>query len=118
RVPLHLALFLVLLFVWRRARHRTARWLEEDDSLASVAAAFEHPVSSALFLTLLAAPWFYPQLPLLLKLAIRVAAVPPLLRVLDRLVDHPILPGLYALGGFFVLDQLRVLVAPLPLVEQ
>ncbi len=118
RVPLQLAVFVVLLLLWRRARQRTARWLAEDDNLASVAAVFEHPVSSALLLTLLGSAWIYPQPPLALRQAVRIAATPPLLRVLDRLVDRPILPGLYALGAFFVVDQIRSLLAPLALVDQ
>ena len=118
RVPLQLALFVVLLLLWRRARQRTARWLAEDDSLASIAAVFKHPVSSALFITLLSTAWLYPQLPLALRQIVRIAAAVPLLRVVDRLVDRPILPGLFTLGAFFIVDQIRSLLAPLPLVDQ
>ena len=118
RVPFHLMIFAVLLFLWRRARQHTARWLADDSSLASVAAVFEHPVSSALFLSLLMTWWIYPQPPLLLRQAVRIAAVPPLLRVLDRLVDRPILPGFFALGAFFIIDQIRNVVAPFSLLEQ
>lgn len=118
RLPLQLALFVVLLLLWRRARQRTARWLLDDDSLASVAAVFEHPVSSAVFLTLLATLWIYPQPPLVLAKTVWIAATPPLLRVLDGLVDRPILPGLFGLGAFFVIDQLRTMLAALPSIEQ
>ena len=120
RVPLQLAVFVVLLLVWRRARERTKRWLTEDHSLAPVAAVFEHPVSSALFVALLTMSWIYPQPPLLLRQVARIVATVPLLRVVDRLVDRAILPALYGLGAFFVIDQLRSLVAGLsmPLVDQ
>jgi small-conductance mechanosensitive channel len=118
RLPLQLTVFALLLWLWWQARQRTKGWLVEDDSLASVAAVFEHPLSSAVFLTLLLTSWIYPQPPLLLRQAVRIAATPPLLRVLDRLVDRPILPGLYALGAFFAVDQVRNLLAGLPLVDQ
>lgn len=118
RVPFHLALFGLLLMLWRRARRRTASWLAEDHSLEPIAAVFEHPISAALFLSLLATPWMYPQLHVLLRQALRIAATPPLLRILDRLVDRPILPGLYALGAFFVIDQVRALFASISLLDQ
>ena len=79
---------------------------------------FEHPISAALFLTLLATPVIYPQLPILIRQAIRIVAVVPLLRILDRLVDRPIVPGLFVLGAFFMLDQMRTLLAPLTLIDQ
>ena len=118
RVPLQLAVFVLLLLLWRRARERTAAWLAEDGSLASVAAVFEHPTSSALLLTLLATVWVYPQPPLALRQLVRIAATPPLLRVLDRLVDRPILPGLFTLAAFFITDQVRSLLAPVALIDQ
>jgi potassium-dependent mechanosensitive channel len=118
RIPFQFALFVLLLILRRRARQRTARWLEEDHSLAPVAAVFERPIASALFITLLVTPLLYPQLPILLRQAVRIAATPPLLRVLDRLVDRPILPGLYVLGAFFIVDQLRAVLAPESLIEQ
>lgn len=118
RLPLQLALFAALLVLWRRGRRRTAGWLAEDSNLAPVAAVFEHPFSSALFLTLLATPWIYPPAPLVLRQIIRVAATPPLLRVLAGLVDRPIVPGLFALGAFFIVDQVRSVFTPLVLLEQ
>lgn len=118
RVPFQIAVFAVLLALWRGARRRTAGWLAEDSSLASVAAVFEHPLTSALFLALLTTGWIYPQTPLALRRAVAICAVPLLLRVLDRMVDRPILPGLYALGVFFAVDRLRNLVATQPLLEQ
>jgi small-conductance mechanosensitive channel len=118
RLPFQIAVFVLLLILWRRARQRTNRWLADDNSLAPIAAVFEHPISAALFLTLLATPVIYPQLPILLRTAIRIVAVVPLLRILDRLVDRPILPGLFVLGAFFMLDQMRTLLAPLTLVDQ
>jgi len=118
RIPLQLFVFVVLVVAWRRAHQRTERWLAEDTSLSNVAAVFEHPISSALLLTLLCSPWIYPQAPIQLRTIIRIAFVPPLLRVVDRLVDPPLRPGMYLLGAFFVADQLRVVVAPIAALEQ
>ena len=118
RLPLQIALFVVLLLLWRRAHRLTVSWLAEDSNLARVAAVFEHPVSSALFLTILATPWIYPQVPLIARQALRIAATLPLLRVLDRLVDRPLLPGLFALGVFFILDQIRSVITSVGPLEQ
>jgi len=101
RLPLHLFLFTGLFLLWRAARRRTVRWLAEDDSLANVAAVFEHPFSAALLLALVSSLWIYPQAPIQLRTVVRIAAVPPLLRVIDRMVAAPLLPLMYILGAFF-----------------
>jgi potassium-dependent mechanosensitive channel len=118
RLPFQLAVFGVLVWLWRRARQRTARWLADDDTLAPVTAVFEHPICSALFLALLAATWIYPQPPIIFGKTVRIAATPLLLRVLDGLVDPPLLPGLFALGVFFIFDQLRSVLAAQPSIEE
>ncbi|MGH7790417.1 MAG: mechanosensitive ion channel domain-containing protein, partial [Candidatus Binatia bacterium] len=118
RVPLQLLLFVALFAVWRKGRQRTAGWVAEDETIGRIAVVFEHPASAALLLALLASPWIYPQAPIQLVLVVRIACVPVLLRVLDRLVDRPLLPGLYVLGGFFVSDQVRQVLATLPRAEE
>jgi hypothetical protein len=42
----------------------------------------------------------------------------PVLRIMRPLLDPPVVPGLYALGGFFLIDRLRNLAAVLPFLEQ
>ena len=84
-----------------------------ETTAGRIAVVFEHPASAALLLALLASPWIYPQAPIQLSLLVRIACVLPLLRVLDRLVDRPLLPGLYALGAFFVVDNGKGERAPL-----
>ncbi len=118
RVPFQLVLFAVLVLLWRRARLYTAAWAAADQSVASMVDVFTHPVSSALVLTLLASSSFYPQPPLIFTRVVRVAATLPLLRVLYGLVDPPIVPGLFALGAFFIIDQLRGALSGLTSIEQ
>jgi small-conductance mechanosensitive channel len=118
RGPLQLLLFVALFAVWRKGKERTAGWVAEDETVGRIAVVFEHPASAALLLALLASAWIYPRAPIQLTLLVRFACVPVLLRVLDRLVDRPLLPGLYVLGGFFVVDQVRQVLATLPLAEE
>lgn len=118
RVPFQVLLFAAVLFLWQQARRRTAGWAAEDASLAHIAAVFSRPISVAVLIALLAAPWIYPQQPTPLVLVLRVIAVVPLLRVLDCLVDRPLLPGLYVLGVLFICDQLRAAMLWLPTAEQ
>jgi len=118
RVPFQILLFGALVILWRQARKRTIGWLAEDRSLASLAAVFEHPISAALLLTLLSSVWIHPTAPFQIRTLLRMIAVVPLLRVVDRLVAGPLRPAMYLLATFFIIDQLRAFFAVLPPVEQ
>jgi small-conductance mechanosensitive channel len=118
RVPFQILLFVALVVLWRRARAHTIGWLAEDRSLANLAAVFEHPFSAALLLTLISSVWIHPQAPFQVRTLLRLIAVLPLLRVVDRLVAEPLRPAMYMLASFFVVDQVRAFFAGVPQVEQ
>jgi hypothetical protein len=63
RVPLQVALFVIVFVLTRLARARARRLGEKTSSEVAAAQVVELPLSSALVLTLLATRWIYPQAP-------------------------------------------------------
>jgi small-conductance mechanosensitive channel len=118
RVLLQLAVFVTIAILLRRARGRVAGLAREDDSLAVGARIFEVPAAAAAVVTLIATPWFLPDVPLLLQDLIGVVAVIPTLLVLRRLVEPPAVPALWAIGVFYVIDQITRSLSTQPFVEQ
>lgn len=118
RLALLLACFAVLVALLFRARRLAEKWASEDATLARAARAFAVPVSSALLVTLVSTPWFFPDAPLLLKDAVGLLVLVPTLHLLRRLVDPPMAPALWALGLFYVVDRGCRVLAGQPGLEQ
>ena len=102
-----------LVIVLRQVR----AWPASDEATQPVLAILAHPVAAALVLTLLASPWIHRQQPRAAWTLAQVGTLIPMLIVLRGLIARPLLPGLYTLGGFFLLDQLRGLAVVIPLLE-
>jgi len=99
------------------ARRNVRTWPAADEARQAVLAILAHPVAAALVLTLLASPWLHRQQPRAAWTLAQIGTLIPMLVVLRRLIAPPLLPGLYTLGGFFLLDQLRGLALVIPLLE-
>jgi small-conductance mechanosensitive channel len=117
-VVAQLLLFAVLTAVFVGARRRLTRLVPGEPGLRRVAAVVEHPAASALVLTLLAIPWFYPQGPRLLWAISGVAMLVPTIIVLRRLVAPYLLAPLYAVLAFFFVDQVRAVSASIDIVPR
>lgn len=118
RLLLQLAVFVTLAVLLHRARARVAKWVQEDDNLARGARIFEVPASAAAVVTLIATPWLLPDAPLLLGDLVGIVAMVPTLLVLRRLVDPPVVPALWAIGVFYLIDQVTRFLSTEPFVEQ
>ena len=116
RIPLHLAVFVALALLMGAARRRMYEWEAQGDLAAGVRV-FDRPVAAALVLTLVASgiDSSAPRGALALG---KVLALGPALRVMRVLVDPPLVPGLYVLGGFFLADLVRSYASVVPLLEQ
>ncbi|HSE03210.1 MAG TPA: mechanosensitive ion channel domain-containing protein [Methylomirabilota bacterium] len=119
QIPLHVALFVGLVLLTRAARRRAQLWISSDDVAAAGTRGLERPVSAALLLALLAAPWIYaPPIPRAVgSLSLMLAAVPAI-RIVRLLVGPPLARGLYVVGALFLFDLVRRVSSVVPLVEQ
>ncbi|CAG0973873.1 Mechanosensitive channel MscK [Myxococcaceae bacterium] len=117
-LALQFAFGLLLAVVCVRARSKTARWREEEPETADAFRVFELPYSSAIVLTLISTILIHPELPRLVLQAIAMFALWPVVRILRPLVPSVLHGELYALAAFFVLDRIRDLLAPSPVIEQ
>jgi len=82
RIPLHALVFAGLVAMLWRGRRAARRWLADDPSAASVAEVWSRPISSALVLACVAAPWIYPEATPLLGRVLALIAIVPVLRLI------------------------------------
>jgi small-conductance mechanosensitive channel len=117
RTPLLVALFIALSLVMGAARRRAHGWASQGDAVGF--RVFDRPVSAALVFTLLASAWVYSSPPPRAAMALgRVLALGLALRVMQLLVEPPLVPGLYVFGAFFLTDLVRTYTSVVPLLEQ
>ena len=117
RVPLHALLFLILLAVLWRGRRAASRWNADDPTIGTVVEVFNRPISSALVVSCVAAPWMYEEAtPTLIRL-IAVIAIVPVVRLIRPSLDRSVAPVLYVFGVLFLVDAIRSVIASAPLFE-
>jgi small-conductance mechanosensitive channel len=103
-------------FYW--ARSTIARWLPQEPALERTVLVFQTPIATALVVTVFAMRWIYPQAPRLLWAAFGALALMPAAYILRRLVDRELRPTLYLLVAFYFVDQVRAVLAALPLLPR
>jgi len=108
-----LALFAGLLYL---IRSRVRVLSQTDGNLRRTGKIFEMPVVSALMLSLLLTAWFYPRAPRMFWIAGGVFSAIPTLLFSRRLIERHLYPVLYAVIGFYVVDKLRGILTPLPVI--
>jgi hypothetical protein len=113
-VPFQAALFVVVLLLVRQAR---ARAVEEAGQQAGPEV-FAAPLSSALAVALLATEWIYPSPPYLVLNGVGLLLLVPVVLVVRHLAPRPMVPAVYALAAFFLVDRVRALCAVIPRLEQ
>ena len=115
RLPLFAALYLLLVYLLRGAARRSLGEGARDASQDRVAAVVELPYSSALLLTVLAAAWADPTSPRVVREFLAVAALPPIVRILYRIVDPHLRRTIDVLAALFLADRVRALCYAVPL---
>lgn len=90
---------------------RTVRPLAAMQGSSRSSVVFDAPVVTALVLAFLASSWIYPQAPRLWWAILGAAALVPTALLVRRVIDHRLFPILKALILFYLVDQLRVIVA-------
>ena len=117
RIPLHALVFAVLVAVLWRGRRAARRWVADDPSAASVAEVWSRPISSALVLACVAAPWIYLEATPLLGRVVALLAIVPVLRLIRPSLDRVLAAALYVFGVLFLVDAIRSVLSTAPLFE-
>src|SRR5204862_6773303 len=99
-------------------RRRVRLWLKDEPRLADTGAIFDVPAATALLVSIMGGFRVYPDAPVLLYAAMGALALVPAVVILRRLIEPGMYPVLYALVVFYVVDQARLIAAPLQLAPR
>jgi small-conductance mechanosensitive channel len=118
RVPFQVALLVVVAVLARLARRGARRRADKEPSEVAAAQVFELPLSSALVVTLIATVWIYPHPPRAVTSAVALLVLIPAVLIVRRLASRAVVPAVYALAAFFVVDRVRDVCSAVPVLEQ
>jgi potassium-dependent mechanosensitive channel len=118
RVIAHVIVIAMIALMLLRARERVADLVKEEPKLIAMSRIYERPLSSALLLGLWVTPWLYPTVPRPVVHLAGLLALVPAIRLLRRLVPPALVPGLYSLALFYLVDRVRALISNAVLAEQ
>jgi small-conductance mechanosensitive channel len=118
RLGFQIILFIVVGLLLRRARLHARDISESDPMIQTAMTIFERPFSIAALVALVITPRLYLSTPPAVYDAIGLLALIPVLRLVSPLLDTPIRPALYFLGGLYLLDWLRDLLEAAPLISR
>ena len=107
----HLLILVVALAATLTLRRRASGWRADDPRLEASGVVFERPVSAALLLVLSLTPVLHPRAPRLVDALGVLLVLIPVLRLLPRLLEPAIVPAVYALSVFALLDRVRDVVS-------
>ena len=122
RVPLSFIIHAVsiavvaVLIQWLRRRIR--KLSEANPALQRAVPILDLPISTAFVLCALLIPSVYLQAPRWIQLGLGAIALIPTVLILRRLLQRELFPILYALIGLFLIGNLRVLTASLPVIAR
>jgi potassium efflux system protein len=112
--------FIYLLFfaLFRWLRGRIDSMVGDDLGLIRATQVLRMPASTALLLSLLLVHWSDPSAPRLLTALLGAVALLPSLAILRRLIEPYLFPLLNALMVFYVVNQVRAILTPVPLLAR
>lgn len=113
---IHAAMLVLLAGLLYLIRSKVRVLSESDGNLKRTGKVFEMPIVSALLLSLLLTAWFYPRAPRMFWIAGGVLSAIPTLLFSRRVIERHLYPVLYVVIGFYVLDKLRGVLTPLPVI--
>ena len=118
RVPFQIALFVVVLVLARLARAGARRRAVKEPSEQAAPQVFELPISSALVIALLSTAWIYPHAPRVVMDVMGLFVLFPAVLIVRRLASPAVVPAVYALAAFFLVDRVRNVCSVVPVLEQ
>ena len=103
---------LVVALFW--VKRRAAKWTDEDPLLERANRVLQLPIATAAVLTFLISRPLFDEAPRLFWAVLATITLPPIVIILRRLIDRHFFPILNALIVFYLIAQLRRVVASLP----
>ena len=103
---------LVVALFW--VQRRAAKWTDEDPLLERANRVLQLPIATAAVLTFLISRPLFDEAPRLFWAVLATITLPPIVIILRRLIDRHFFPILNALIVFYLVAQLRRVVASLP----
>ncbi|HTD16380.1 MAG TPA: hypothetical protein VK673_14450, partial [Chthoniobacterales bacterium] len=107
---------LAIFIQWLRRRVR--KLSEANPALQRAVPILDLPFSTAFVLSALLVPSVYAQAPRWIQVCLAAIALVPTALILRRLLQRNLFPILYALIGLFLVGNLRVLTASLPVIAR
>ena len=101
-----------------RIKSQSARWTDQDAALERANRVLQLPVATACVLTFILSRAFLQEAPRAVWVLLATLTLVPLVILLRRLIDRHLLPILNALVVFYVVAQLRALVAAMPVLSR
>jgi small-conductance mechanosensitive channel len=119
KIPIHVALFLVLMLVMGAASRTAHLWVAPGEVPPAEIRVFDRHVSAALMIALLAFPLVYsPPIPRVVTALGMVLVLVSAVRIMRVLLDPRLMPGLYVIAAFFLADLVRLFASAVPLLER
>lgn len=98
-----------LFFALSAMRRHVRPWVEKEPGFAPAFRVLDSPMATSLVLTFLLIPWLIGAAPRSVMVILGALVLLPVVHVLHRVVELPLLPALYALLGFYFLDRISLL---------
>ena len=111
-------LFIALGLAFRYMRRRAHRWTAIDETLIPRFRAFDFPWASSALLTLLVSALTPPLEPRPITAGVALVALLPILRLVAALSPPVLVPVVWLIGIFHVVDLVRALLTAVPVLEQ
>ncbi|MCZ6713872.1 MAG: mechanosensitive ion channel [Deltaproteobacteria bacterium] len=113
-VALYAIVITLLAVAMISVRGRTRALATSEGTLGKVVAVFESPISMALLIGVMLSNWIFPLMPQPMRHVLGAVFLIPAVLILRRLLDRALFPIMYALVGFYFVDRVRDLLAPVP----
>ena len=111
-------LFVALGFWFRLMQRDARRWTSLDDGLVARFRPLNYPFAAAALVTLIVVSWTAPPEPRALRASAALMAMIPVIRLIASLTSRPLVPAVWIVGAFHVVDLARSLLTSVPLLEQ
>ena len=117
-LPMHAALFVVLILMFCAARRQIRKWKAANESVSPALEVFENPYAAALAAPLFIVTSALSLVPAMVRVLCQILAIVPVILLLRPVITPLLLPALYMLAALHAFDALRQTLVIAPLIAQ